>query len=36
MNIIKKSINDLFEILPNIKKDSNLSLGIDIEEPYKE
>ena len=36
MNIIKKSINDLFEILPNIKKDSNFSLGIDIEEPYKE
>ena len=36
MNIIKKSINDLFEILPNIKKDSIFSLGKDIEEPYKE
>ena len=36
MNIIKKNINDLFEILPNIKKDSSFSLGMDKEEPYKE
>ena len=36
MNNIKEKISDLFEILPDIKKDSSFSLGIDIENPYKE